>query len=175
MSEQAPTLHIQSFEGGEKVVSIAVVDSDIPNAKTDDFDSGLHALLANIKITPTKGEVNLNRPAEDPTMVIPWLPPSAQKGAPWHRLSIWILEHPDNQMIDVDSIKKRCDRDTFNLRSFEGKYLVTPIGVTMFRTKWDEGTRDLMERHGIEGADIEYKKKPVTPMPYKKKDGARFR
>lgn len=175
MSEAAPTLQIQSFDAGEKVVSIVVIDSDVPNTDTDAFDHRLYALRTNVTITPTNGTVKLDVPSDDPTLAMPWLPPTAQNGAPWHRLSVWVLEHRDGQRIDVQSIKDRYTRDNFTLRSFQSKYLVKPIGVTLFRTKWDDGMRGVMERHGIEGADIEWKKKAYAPMAYKKKKGERFR
>lgn len=174
-SEAPPTIHIQPFESGEQTVTVLVLDSDIPNTETDAFDYRLHALVTNIPITPTSGTVSLAELAGDSRSAFAWLPPTAQKGAPWHRLSVWVFAHPANKQLDVPSIQARYTRDTFNLRSFRDKYLLRPIGVTMFRSKWDEDTKAVMERHEVKGADVEFKKKSIEPMRYKKKDGARYR
>ena len=54
-------------------------------------------------------------------------------------------------------------------RSFVAKNHVSPIGVGIFRSVWDEGTRGVMERGGIEGADIEFKRKKVIALKPKQK------
>ena len=55
------------------------------------------------------------------------------------------------------------------MRSFVDKYNLTPIGIGIFRSIWDEGTAGVMQRHGIEGADIEFKRKKVVALKPKQK------
>lgn len=45
----------------------------------------------------------------------------------------------------------------------------------MFCTVWDEGTRGVMLQHGLKGANVEFRHAPPEKLPYKKKDGARYR
>lgn len=98
-------------------------------------------------------------------------------------MSIFVLEQPKSdtvgsQTLDVASIKtlgRYTKRDEFILRSFADKYSLTPVGVDLFRTRWDEGTAGVMQRAGIVGWDVEFKRKRVEPLPYKRKDGARYR
>ncbi|KAF2102586.1 PEBP-like protein, partial [Rhizodiscina lignyota] len=173
-TEHAPTLRMQAFDQGERLVTIAVVDSDVPNVEEDDFDHRCHALFTNVRVSPTSGVVDLGEVAQEST-VMPWYPPHAQKGSPWHRLSVWILQQPEDVTIDKNALSEKYTRNTFTMRRLVSQFPLKPIGVTMFRTSWDETTKDVMERNGIEGADIEFKKAPITPMRYKKKDGARYR
>jgi len=72
-------------------------------------------------------------------------------------------------------MRAREKRDGFNLRSFNDRHLVKPVGVHLFRTIWDEGTEGVMRRAGLEGANIELRRKKPEALPYKKKDGARYR
>ncbi|KAL9622128.1 MAG: hypothetical protein Q9160_003471 [Pyrenula sp. 1 TL-2023] len=58
-SEKPPKLKAQLFEQGSKLVTIAVVDSDVPNVQTDGFDTRCHFLACNVEITPTTPWVDL--------------------------------------------------------------------------------------------------------------------
>jgi large subunit ribosomal protein L35 len=66
-------------------------------------------------------------------------------------------------------LKEQIKRDGFSLRRFLDKCKVTPIGMSIFRSIWDEGTAGVMERAGIEGADIEFKRKKVVALKPKQK------
>ena len=174
VSQTPPTLRIQVFDKGIQKVSVAVIDSDVPNLQTDGFDYRCHYLAVNIPLSPSSPLISLRAIPQRQT-VFPWLPPHAQKGSPYHRLSIFILRQSENSFLKPSSIQERYNRDGFNLRSFDDKYLVKPIGVSLFRSVWDEGTTEVMTRAGLEGADIELKRKKPESLPYKKKDGARYR
>ncbi|KZF26655.1 putative mitochondrial large ribosomal subunit YmL35 [Xylona heveae TC161] len=172
VSESPARLKVQVFDKGERFVTVAVVDPDVPNLEKDSFDYRCHFLAANIPISPTSTSIPLSRLSQDST-ILPWLPPFAQKGSPYHRLSVFVLEQPNGQKIET--AQKAVERDGFNLRSFADKNSLKPIGAHLFRTQWDEGTAAVMARAGLEGADIELRRKRVEPLPYKKKDGARYR
>ena len=188
-SAEPATLTIQPFNKGERLVTIVVVDADVPNLDKDGFDIRCHYLAVNIPISPTNTTVSLELSPEKrgEQLVLPWLPPFAQKGSPYHRLGVFVLEQPNNAPIDVklmttptESTDARgrndfVQRDGFNLRSFVGRYKLTPTGVHMFRTQWDEEMAEVMTKAGIPGADVEFVRKKIPPLPYKKKDGARYR
>lgn len=177
LTEQPPTIDIQVFNAGERLVTIAIVDSDVPNLKTDNFDHRCHGLYTNVAVSPAAGVVDLSTIQNSKTgVVMPWLPPHCQKGAPWHRMSVWILEQEGNKIVDSDAMHEAFPRASpFRLRELLNQYPMKPVGATMFRSGWDEWTADVMKRHHIPGADVEFKKKPPTPMEYKKKDGERYR
>lgn len=108
-------------------------------------------------------------------IALPWLPPFAHKGAPYHRLSLFVLQQLPGETLDVERLKAKVKRERFNLRSFNDKHKLVPVGFSMFRTQWDEGTDGVMQRLGMPGVEIEFGRKKPEKMPYKKKDGARFR
>ena len=182
ISESAPALRIQTYEKGEKLVTIAVVNADVPNVEKDGFDYRCHFLASNIRINPTQGHVNFGR-LDESQVVLPWHPAYAQKGAPYQRLSIFVLEQPEGEggeptELPVAQIKEKgryTERHGFVLRSFVDKHRLKPIGVDLFRTQWDEGTAGVMQRAGIAGWDVEFKRKRIEPLPYKKLPGSRYR
>lgn len=90
-------------------------------------------------------------------------------------MTIFVLEHKEGKALDPDLVKEKLKRDGFSLRSFNDRFKLKTVGVTLFRALWDEGTADVMARAGIEGADIEFTRKKPEKLPYKKKDGARYR
>lgn len=169
ISEVPARLRIQVFDKGERLVTIAIVDPDVPNEATDGFRTRCHFLAVNIPVSPTSTSFPLSRLGAH--TALPWLPPFAQKGAPYHRVSIFILQQPPGVALDLAATK----RDGFNLQSFKDRHALTPVGVNLFRSRWDEGTDGVMERGGMEGADIEFHRKKPEKLPYKKKDGARYR
>lgn len=177
VTEHAPVIDMQVFNAGQRLVTIVIVDSDVPNIETDNFDHRCNGLYTNIPVAPTAGVIDLGKIQDEKTgVVLPWLPPHCQKGAPWHRLSVWILEQKDGAALDSEAVRKGVSRlGVFSLRDFVREKALKPVGVTLFRSAWDEWTAEIMGQHGIPGAGVEYKKAPIDPMPYKKKDGARYR
>lgn len=178
ISENLPTLRVQSFEQGEKRVTVVVVDADVPDLEKDGFTFRCHFIASNIAISPTQTSIPLQKIAQeekkanDPAtkhIAVPWLPPWANKGAPYHRLAVFVLEQPDNGNLSVSKLSK-TKRDGFILRSFIDKHQLKPIGATLFRTKWDESMAGVMQRAGLgDQVDIEFKRKRLEPLPYKRR------
>ncbi|KAL3460356.1 phosphatidylethanolamine-binding protein [Aspergillus heterothallicus] len=176
VSSTPPKLNIQMFEGGEKLVTIAVVDSDVPNVETDSFDYRMHYLAVNIPISALNTKVDLSQLSADSQVVMPWLPPVAQKGSPYHRLSVFILEQKDSKPLDYAAIKAReTDRDNTLLRTLQARYHLKAIGAHLFRSIWDETTLDVMKQIGFPEADMELRRKRVEPLPYKRRNPVTFR
>ncbi|CZT40698.1 related to ribosomal protein YmL35 of the large subunit, mitochondrial [Rhynchosporium secalis] len=168
VSEVPARLKVQVFDKGERLVTVAVIDSDVPLVDKDSFMSRCHYLATNIRISPTDTSLPLSHATES-QLVLPWLPPFAQKGSPYHRYSVFVIQQKSGQTFDIADMKKTVHRDKFNLKSFVDKYQVTPIGMSIFRSIWDEGTAGVMSRAGIEGADIEFKRKKVIALKPKQK------
>ena len=168
-------LFIKLFNKGERLISVALIDPDVPNFENDAFEYRCHFLATNIPASPMVKVIPLDELSQDSQVILPWMPPYAQKGSPNHRLVFFVLEHTQGDGIDIAKAKAFCDRKNFKLRSFMDKFPLTPIGVDIFRTQWDSDMDALMYEMGVEGIDSELRKKRVEPLPYKKKDGARFR
>jgi large subunit ribosomal protein L35 len=161
-------LKVQVFDKGERLVTVVVIDPDVPLAERDNFMTRCHYLATNIPLSPTNTSLPLSHASES-QLILPWLPPFAQKGSPYHRYSVFVLQQPPGGPVDDAELKKIAKRDRFSMRGFIDRYKMTPIGVSIFRSLWDEGTAGVMERAGIKGADIEFKRKKVIPLKPKQK------
>ena len=186
ISETPGRLRVQPFDKGERLVTVAVVDPDVPDENEDSFKSRCHFLAANIPISPVSTNISLVKLNEADHIVHPWLPPFAEKGAPYHRIAVFIIQQNPtdtnpNPRLDLESLRrsKGYARNNFTMRRFmssEPKQTpLTPIGVHLFRSKWDEGTDGVVGRANVQGADVEYTRKKPEKLPYRKKDGARYR
>ena len=173
ISQVPARLRVQVFDQGERLISVVVVDLDVPNEEKDGFDYRCHFLALNIPISPPNPSVRLSQLQSH--TVLSWLPPTAQKGAPYHRLAVFVLQHRNNEPLDLEAIRQKTKREGFNLRSFNDRYSLTPVGAHLFRSKWDEGTAGVMAEANIPGADIEWHRKKPEKLPYEKKDGERYR
>ncbi|KAF7959615.1 hypothetical protein EAE96_001231 [Botrytis aclada] len=169
VSEYPARLKVQVFDKGERLVSVVVVDADVPNVENDHFNTRCHYLAANIPISPVQDSLPLSRADPESQLILPWLPPFAQKGSPYHRYSIFVLEQKPGQVLDVAALKELYQRDRFNLRGFKDRHDVQPIGLGLFRSEWDEGTKGVMQRAGIEGWDIEFKRTRIPALKPKQK------
>lgn len=173
VSENPPNLRVQVFDPLKRLVTVVVMDSDVPDPEEDAFTSRLHFVASNIPIDCLTKNISLNsitkKSAEQ--LAVPWLPPTAQEGAPYHRLSIWILRQTQDQSLDVKNLQEiwQNRRDGFKLTDFIRKHNVKPIGFNIFRSEWDAHTRQVMERHGIPGADVVYRRKRVHSLKTPKK------
>lgn len=168
VSEVPARLKVQVFDKGERLVTIVVIDSDVPVVDKDAFTTRCHYLAANIPLSPTETSLPLSRATQE-QLVHPWLPPFAQKGSPYHRYSVFVLQQKPGKTLDTAYAKEHIQPDGFSMRSFVDKFNLTPIGIGIFRSIWDEGTAGVMQRHGIEGADIEFKRKKVVALKPKQK------
>jgi len=182
VSENPPRLKVQVFDKGERLVTVVVVDPDVPIVQKDGFDYRCHFIASNIPLSPTSTSIALNQldlkadESNPKRIALPWLPPTAHKGAPYHRLAVFLLRQNDGHLIDTATVGTETKRDGFILRSFIDKQKLSPEGVTVFRTKWDENMASVMQRAGMgDQINMEFKRRRVEPLPYKKKDGARYR
>jgi large subunit ribosomal protein L35 len=177
ISENPPRLRVQVFDKGERLVSLVVLDSDVPDADKNAFSKRCHYLAANIPLSPSDTSLPLSMIRGEDQLAVPWLPPTSQKGAPYHRLGIYLLEQKPDTKLDVAKLKELyASRDGFSLKSFRDKFSLTPVGFNMFRTVWDENTAGVMARHSVSGADVEFRqarvhslKPPIKPRGWEAK------
>lgn len=177
VSETPPRLDVQVFDKGVRLVTVLVLDPDVPNVETDGFDTRCHFCAVNVPISPDSTSVSLSRLSEGMQVLRPWLPPHAQKGSPYHRLAVFIFEQKDGTKMKAGLRQKvsRTVKYHFKPNKFTRNLGNQPVGVHLFRTIWDNGMAGVMQRAGIEGANIELKRQKPEKLPYKKKDGARYR
>lgn len=75
-----------------------------------------------------------------------------QKGSPYHRYALFVFEQPGNNRLDPAAIK--IDRETFNLRAFQEEHALKAVGAHMWRGRWDEDTKEVMQRNALPGWDV---------------------
>lgn len=177
-SEKMPRLTVQTFEPGEKLVTVVVIDADVPMPETDGFTYRCHFIASNIPLSPTKTSIPLQRIEQEDRkttevaerkIALPWVAPWAQKGAPYHRLAVLVLDQNEAKALNVVDLGK-TKRDGFKLRGFVDKHKLRPIGVSLFRTKWDDSMAEVMERAGLKNeAKVEFKRMRVEPLPHKRR------
>ncbi|KAH7136418.1 phosphatidylethanolamine-binding protein [Dactylonectria macrodidyma] len=184
VSENPPRLRVQVFDKGTRMVSIVVLDADVPDPENDGFAKRCHYLAANVPLDPTDTSLPLSRIKGEDQLAVPWLPAFSQKGAPYHRLGIYLLEQKPGETVDVAKLKELYSRrDGFSLKSFRDKFGLQPFGFNLFRTVWDDNTAAVMARHGIPGADLEFRptrvhslKPPVKARGWEaKRQGPKYR
>jgi large subunit ribosomal protein L35 len=155
ISESMPRLNVQTFTPGERLVTVLVVDGDVPVLDQDTFAYRCHFIASNIPLSPTKTSIPLQRiEQEDKKTVdatakkiaVPWLSPWAHKGAPYHRLAVFVFEQKDAQALDIAKISK-TQRESFNVRSFAIKHKLNTLPHAMGRhdggrhgARWTEGS-----------------------------------
>jgi len=140
--------------------TLAVIDPDVPEPARDGFKYRLHWLVQNIPISFTQTQaIGYPAPKGAADVVVPWLPPHVQKGIPYHRYGLFVFKQ--NEKIDGEEARRKLGdgkggwkRDGFVLRSWQTKMGLEAIGATVWRNEWDEGTKGVMERHGLKGADM---------------------
>lgn len=184
-TELPPTLKVQVYDSGERLVSVVVLDSDVPDESTNSFTTRCHFLAVNIPLSPSRPNIVFK---DLKSVIAPWLPPFSQQGSPYHRLGIYILSQPsaaepldeaklsalyapsDERVSESEGLLPDPRRG-FSLKSFRDKFKLTPFGFNIFRTVWDETTRGVMARNGIPGADMIWKRlrdPRLKPLPKRK-------
>ena len=177
ISETSASLSVRVFDKGERLVTVAVMDPDVPDLEKDSFFSRCHLLAVNIPVSPTSSSVPLRHLDEMKHIIQPWLPPYSQKGAPYHRLAVFVLQQDGERPLDVAHFRKhQSKRDGWSVKKLIAQnQQLTPIGVHLFRTQWDEGADGVMKRLGVAGANVQLLRKKPEKNVYKKKDSSRFR
>ncbi|TDZ59900.1 54S ribosomal protein L35 [Colletotrichum trifolii] len=170
VSEHPPKLRVTPFDAGERLVSIVIMDSDVPQVESDSYGKRCHYLAVNVPVSPTATSIPLSKVRDPAQLAVPYLPAFAQKGSPYHRLSVFVLDQTPGQKLDAAALKELyAARDGFSLKSFRDKFALTPVGFNIFRTVWDEFTAGVMERAGVPGADVEFRPKRVYSLKPPKK------
>ena len=151
VSEIPPRLNVQVYDKGERLITIAVVDPDVPDVENDTFRSRCHFLAVNVPVSPTSTSVPLAKLRKEEHLIQSWLPPYAQKGSPYHRLAVFVLQQDGPEPLDLAHVRKwQAKRDRWTLKQLMTHHqTLRTIGVDLFRTVWDEGTDGVLMCGGV--------------------------
>ncbi len=118
--------------------------------ENDSFDYRLHWLVSNIQISPTQTQA-IGTGAKPSDTVVEYLPPHVQKGSPYHRYAMFVFRQAGK--LNAEELRGQITRDGFKARGLSGKHNLEPIGAFMWRGQWDENTKEVMQKHGLQGWD----------------------
>lgn len=174
-----PTLQITSFAQAPRLLSIVVTDPDVPDLQRDGFTEQVLYYAANIEVDAFSGAIELADPAPgtEAEVLIEWTPPVVQKGSPYHRLCVLVLEQQDGVIRRAEALEKlwggsgaeqgtagkdgagsptAAPRATFAMcRAVTPS---RPIGANLFRAVWDEDTEAVMRSIGSDLIDTELRR-----------------
>ncbi|PHH76630.1 hypothetical protein CDD82_3903 [Ophiocordyceps australis] len=160
-----PRLKVQVFDAGQRYITVAVIDPDVPDVAHDCFRKRCHYLAVNIPLSPSTPSLPLAKYKSSKQLVVPWRPPHAQKGSPYHRLCIVLFEQV-GLVSDLVSLRNRFKppASRFSLRRLCDCIPMKAFGFNMFRTQWDDNMADVMRRLNIPGYDVELKPTHIASM-----------
>ena len=105
VSEVPPRLKVQVFDKGERLVTVAVVDPDVPNVENDSFASRCHYLAANIPLSPTDDISTALEGNRDP--ISPSVAPTVcTKGLSISPIISFVLQQQPGQTFDAAELKE---------------------------------------------------------------------
>ena len=169
-----PYLRVQVFDKGNRFVTLAFIDADIPDIENDSYDVQCQFLAVNIPISPTSPGIRIPQLDEQSQVVHPWRAPYAQKGSNYHRICLLVMQQ--QQEIDVVEAREKYGlRKGFSMRDFAATWSLHVVGGHLFRVKWDEWTDGIMTSLGDQASEMELQRRPVPKLPYKKRDTSRMR
>ncbi|KAL1892573.1 mitochondrial 54S ribosomal protein YmL35 [Ceratocystis pirilliformis] len=170
VSEHPVRLNMQLFNPGPRLLSVAVVDLDVPDVENDSYRKRCHFLAVNIPFDPTVSSLPLWHIRDPSQLVQPWMAPYAHEGAPYHRLAVVVLEQPGLEPLDTAKLKEQhSERLGFSVKSFNYKTGCTPIGFNLFRTVWDENMEAVMERNKYDGLGEVFRRVRVHSLKPRRK------
>ncbi|GAA5825143.1 hypothetical protein JCM11251_006117 [Rhodosporidiobolus azoricus] len=130
-SREGIEVSAQVYHPEERLYTLLVVDPDVPDESNQSFTSFAHLLIPNISLSATSPS---SLPLSSAPSTLSYLPPHPQKGTPYHRYTVLLLEQSSELSLAADSIA----REGFSTREFVEKNGLKPAGVSFFRQVWDK-------------------------------------
>ncbi|KAF9426258.1 hypothetical protein BGZ94_006761 [Podila epigama] len=128
-----PKINVESFHPEQKYYTIALVDSDMPDAENQSFKQQLHWLISNVPLSAVETEVS----TANANVVLPYLPPHPPKGTQYHRYTMLLAEQPNDGQDKVEIKKEDVTRET-TVKELCSQFKLNVKGLTFFRQVWDK-------------------------------------
>ncbi|GAA6028740.1 hypothetical protein JCM8097_007371 [Rhodosporidiobolus ruineniae] len=127
----------QVFHPEERLYTVLVIDPDVPDEINQSFTTFAHLLTPNIPLSSASSAIQLSSLPS----TLSYVPPHPQKGTPYHRYTVLLLEQPSQLSLDADSLP----REGFSAREFVEKHGLEARGVSFFRQVWDKDVSKIYE------------------------------
>ncbi|KAI8990113.1 phosphatidylethanolamine-binding protein [Pilobolus umbonatus] len=151
-SIERPQIDIINFHPETKLYTVLMVDPDSPDVINKTYQQHCHWLSTNIPLSTTSPTI------QGGNSVLDYVPPHPQKGTPYHRYTIVVMEQPNDGQEKIDVQVE--SRDKFDLKDFIQSHNLKPLGATFFREKWDENVSKIY-------SDILKQDEPIYGKPPK--------
>ncbi|TFK99620.1 phosphatidylethanolamine-binding protein [Pterulicium gracile] len=130
---EPPKVYVNVFHPEERLYTLLMVDPDVPDPENESFQTYLHWLKPNVKLSALTRTRLL-----DLNTHTPYVPPHPQNGTPYHRYCMFLLPQSAELNIPVVTTEQRLG---FNVRAFLQEHNIDPAsggGVHMWREIWDD-------------------------------------
>ncbi|KZT32151.1 PEBP-like protein [Sistotremastrum suecicum HHB10207 ss-3] len=146
-TRQPPVLYTTVFHPEERFYTLLMLDPDYPDEETQSYKTLLHWIHPNIPLSST---------FTDPLPIPPrpqtnYIPPHPQRGTPYHRYTILLLQNPGGAKLDLNPQEYLNHREGFDTRAFVDKWGFSLDkggpggGVFMWREVWSEVVSDIYQ------------------------------
>ena len=129
LSTSRPELQIKIFDAQPALYSLIIVDPDVPDAANERYTSLLHLLGANLKLSATTSQQDLNKQLDE--AVVNYIPPHPAQGSGYHRYTVLLVKQ-DKEFIG------EVDREGFSVREYVDSVQGVPVAGHMWRAVHDE-------------------------------------
>ncbi|EEB06679.1 ribosomal protein subunit L35 [Schizosaccharomyces japonicus yFS275] len=153
---QTPWINVVSFHSQPILATILMLDPDVPNYATNMFETSVQFLAVNVPLSPTQQKVNVESAA-----VLPYMPPIVHKGENAHRLVTLCFEQKNGRITVPDKNNSLFERQPFDVRSFQNKHVLEPIGAHIWRSIYDENTACVLKQHPQVNVYKDFEVKPI--------------
>ncbi|KAH8915908.1 PEBP-like protein [Atractiella rhizophila] len=148
----APVINVMPFGTKEELYTLLIIDADYPHPEEDTFRCFLHQAVYNLPLSIHTTDVDLSAPPSSSSAVthFSYLPPHAQEGTPYHRITYLLLRQSSPISKDDNPLPAtRAQPQTF-VRELISQHGMEAVGMSFFRqthpeVKDEEGRKKALE------------------------------
>ncbi|EIN13222.1 PEBP-like protein [Punctularia strigosozonata HHB-11173 SS5] len=138
-TRKPPHIYVSVMHPEERYYTLLLVDPDVPNETDGTYQTYLHWMITNIRLSSTTSLIETSRPY----IPFPYVPPHPQKGTDYHRYTLLLLPHaePDKRIDIKPPTNADADRQNFDVRGFMAEHGLDGSvggGAHMWREVWNE-------------------------------------
>lgn len=155
-----PQVQIRDYgvpAGQSAKYTVLVVNPDTPDLENDRYSTFLHFAASDVTASLDKPAVSFS-PASGAQVSVPYIAPHPEKNAPAQRLCVWVFRQTADVRVPSDT-----SREFFDIREFARKYKLTPVGASLWRSKWDITSPAVREKYGLEPGNVYFRARTAKP------------
>ncbi|TNY24433.1 phosphatidylethanolamine-binding protein [Rhodotorula diobovata] len=131
-TREAFDVSVQVYHSEERLYTLLVIDPDVPDEFNQTFTTFAHLLIPNVPLSATSSSPLA---LSSLPSTLSYVPPHPQKGTPYHRYTVLLLEQPSQLNLSAEQAPAR---EGFSVRDFVKEHGLACRGVSFFRQVWDK-------------------------------------